>query len=110
MGGQANDTLLTEEAFRVAETAKNMDLSSSSNNNDVITVSVDYALAPEYPFPTAVIDALSVLEVLSDRHSLHVSGMSAGANLALVAGMEGFRKYGHVVKSIHANSPLVDPA
>lgn len=104
--GQANDMLLLEETIRVVETANNMDLPS-----DVIAISVEYALSPEHPFPTAVLDALSVLDVLSDRQALHIHGISAGANLALVAGMEGFRKFGGgTIKSIQAHSPFVDPA
>jgi acetyl esterase/lipase len=59
-------------------------------------VSVEYSLAPEYPFPAAIIDALSVVEFLLDGNpsrKIHIGGVSAGGYLALVAGFEAFRKY-----------------
>jgi acetyl esterase/lipase len=58
---------------------------------DAVIATVDYRLAPEYPFPTAVEDgADAVLWLISKAHDLAVdlekgiaiSGFSAGANLA----------------------------
>jgi len=57
-----------------------------------ITVSVDYRLAPEHPFPAAVDDCYAVYRWLlefgetigADRSSISVIGDSAGGNLATV--------------------------
>lgn len=58
-----------------------------------IVVSVDYRLAPEYPFPTPLYDAYDALVWVSeniqnfggDAANLTVAGDSAGGNLATVA-------------------------
>jgi acetyl esterase/lipase len=44
------------------------------------------------------------------NRNLHILGISAGANLALVAGMEIYRRYPGRVSSIFAASPMLDPA
>ena len=57
---------------------------------------VEYSLAPEYPFPAAIIEALSAVEFLLDGNpsrKIHIGGVSAGGHLALIAGYEAFRKY-----------------
>jgi acetyl esterase/lipase len=59
-------------------------------NVDCVVVSVDYRLAPEHPFPTAVDDSVDALLYLSsnaddlglDTSRIALSGFSAGANLA----------------------------
>ncbi|MBE3044398.1 alpha/beta hydrolase [Candidatus Bathyarchaeota archaeon] len=56
-----------------------------------VFVSVDYRLAPEYPFPTAVDDGadallyliLNAAELHIDPHRIATSGFSAGGNLAI---------------------------
>mmetsp|Transcript_12047 Transcript_12047/g.30530 ORF Transcript_12047/g.30530 Transcript_12047/m.30530 type:complete len:424 (+) Transcript_12047:381-1652(+) len=106
--GQADDMLCVEDTIRVVQTACNY--TSTTNSKDVITVSVDYALAPEDPFPRAVMEALSVVDFFKDRTALHLSGNSAGANLSLVAGLEGFRRLGSKIVSIHAHCPFLDPS
>ncbi len=58
-----------------------------------IFVSVDYRLAPEYPFPTAVEDGADALlyivknavELRVDPHRLATSGFSSGGNIAITA-------------------------
>jgi putative ergosteryl-3beta-O-L-aspartate hydrolase len=60
---------------------------------DALFISVDYRLAPEFPFPTAVEDAADALLYLIrnseewrvDPNRLATSGFSAGGNLALTA-------------------------
>ncbi len=48
--------------------------------------SIDYALAPEAPFPAGLLDCIAAVELAADEHPgarLIVAGDSAGANLAL---------------------------
>ena len=53
----------------------------------VSTFSVDYRLAPRYPFPCAVIDAISaymyLLELGIEAKRIVISGISAGGGLAI---------------------------
>lgn len=61
---------------------------------DAVLVSVDYRLAPEHPFPAAVVDSYAALvwahdhadEIGGDPSRLVVAGDSAGGNLAAVLG------------------------
>ena len=63
---------------------------------DAVVVSVDYRLAPEYPFPVAVDDGVRTLNYLSknaeelglDISRVATSGFSAGANLAFTVPMK----------------------
>ncbi|KAI1086373.1 alpha/beta-hydrolase [Rostrohypoxylon terebratum] len=58
-----------------------------------VFVSVDYRLAPEYPFPTAVDDGADALlyiinnamDLRLDQNRIATSGFSAGGNIALTA-------------------------
>src|SRR5579871_1297378 len=53
-------------------------------------ISVNYALAPEHPYPTAVVQTAAVLSALAaeegrDERTLFLAGDSAGANIAAMA-------------------------
>ena len=60
---------------------------------NAVFISVDYRLAPEFPFPTAVEDGADALlyvirnaaDLHVDPHRIAISGFSAGGNLALTA-------------------------
>ena len=83
----------------------------------LILASVGYSLAPKYKFPTQPAEALTVLSYLLEQSStnsaqrrIHIWGISAGANLAAVAGLELLRRFPHRLGSLAAWIPMVDPA
>lgn len=102
---------------------KSMALDASPNSN-VVIASVEYALAPEYPFPTACLESLQVaahfIEQLFPNNPIHVGGVSAGGYLAVVVAQECYRRYGKdknvrrnngtVIESCAAMIPMLDPA
>ena len=58
-------------------------------NTNSLVISVDYRLAPEYPFPNGLIDCYNVTKYLSSKDSfidneIIIMGDSAGANIASV--------------------------
>ena len=63
----------------------------------IIHICPNYGLAPENPFPSSVIDALSAIDFLIENVPkdvpIHVSGISAGGNLAAVIALEAHRKF-----------------
>jgi acetyl esterase/lipase len=62
-----------------------------TEHSDAIVVSVDYRMAPEHPFPTAVEDGVDAMlyltrhasELSIDTTKISTSGFSAGGNLAI---------------------------
>jgi epsilon-lactone hydrolase len=58
---------------------------ASANRLGITTVSVDYRMPPDHPFPAAPEDAVAVYRALLERHDprkIIVGGSSAGGNLA----------------------------
>ena len=62
----------------------------------LVTIKVDYALAPEHVFPVGIIECLSVIDFLltsNPDRKIHLSGPSAGGGIALVTGLEANRRF-----------------
>jgi acetyl esterase/lipase len=104
--GGMHDSLSIGEAAKLVQMAE--------QNNDLITISVDYGLSPENPFPIAVMDGLSVIDYLlsgtNNTRKVHITGISAGSSLALITGLESFRKYPGRILSIQSQCPFLNPA
>lgn len=81
---------------------------------DVTVVSVDYRLAPTFPYPAALEDVLTVLTWAARQPDLHqpellaVGGDSAGATLAASAAL-AFRDQGGVLGAQVLAYPPLDP-
>jgi acetyl esterase len=81
-----------------------------------IVVSVDYRLAPEYPFPAAPNDVYTALQWLGrhaatiggDGNRLAVGGESAGGNLSAVVALMARDKGGPAIKHQTLLYPAVD--
>lgn len=68
----------------------------SQSVKKLVMMSINYRLSPEHPFPSQIIDGLSVIASTVDhspKAKFHISGVSAGANLAIVACFECVRYY-----------------
>jgi len=104
MSGGNHDAKAIEEIVTLVQIAE--------QNNELITISIDYGLSPENIFPTAIIEGLSVIEYLlsNNTRKLHITGLSAGANLSLVTGIESHRRYPGRILSIQSQSPFLNPA
>ena len=72
---------------------------------------LDYRLAPEFPFPAALEDAVGAWEwltaVLPGRRRVAVSGDSAGGNLAIGVALEAARR-GNAASGLCLFSPWLD--
>lgn len=81
-------------------------------SDDILLITADYSLAPERPFPSGIIDCLSVVEHLIDffpSHPIHIAGESAGANLTAVVALECARRYPGRISSAFINQPMFNP-
>jgi acetyl esterase len=83
--------------------------------NRQTVISVDYALAPEHPFPTAINEVMDVARIVKenaadfgvDAHLIAIGGDSAGANLAAAACI-GLRGTDHAPMAQLLVYPAVD--
>ncbi|KAG7348026.1 alpha/beta fold family hydrolase [Nitzschia inconspicua] len=111
MGTPHRDTFLNATAELVSNFLE--ENANVADPPDIVTISVDYGLAPELPFPAGIIDALSVVEFLmkdNPNRRLHLMGESAGANLSVVAALESFRRYPGQIRSVQSQCPMLNPA
>lgn len=82
----------------------------------VAMIAVDYALAPEHPFPNALEQAYAVLDQLAtageehgiDPTRLAITGASAGANLAAAVCLANRDRAGHPVRLQLLEVPALD--
>ncbi len=87
-----------------------------SKRSSCIVVSVDYRLAPEFPYPAAVNDAYTALKWIhknagsfgGDAERIAVAGDSAGGNLAAVISMMSRDRKGPEIKYQILLSPALD--
>ncbi|KAK0812861.1 hypothetical protein LTR75_004808 [Friedmanniomyces endolithicus] len=92
---------------------------------NAVVISVDYRLAPEFPFPTAVEDGADAVlwvyehhdELGIDREKIALSGFSSGANMAFTVPLRlydehiGFRREEEASKvdaDLHGSTSIVD--
>jgi len=87
-----------------------------AHTSHVVVISVDYSLAPEYPFPNGLEDCLSVYRWVRDRGQKELSidptrvavgGDSSGGNLALALALKT-RKEGRMPEGVLALCPSTD--
>lgn len=79
-------------------------------------ISVDYCLAPEFPFPSAIEEAYSVIKTVVeqaaeyniDQEKIAVAGNSAGANLAIALGILSAERQQFSIKALSAIYPPLD--
>ncbi len=89
-----------EEASSSSSTKKKSTRAKCQNSKKLVLLSVNYRFAPEHPFPSQIVDALSVMSSVVEHlpaAKLHLLGMSAGASLALIACFESIRYYGNKI-------------
>ena len=81
-----------------------------------VVVSVDYRLAPEFPFPTAVEDGADAIlwlaehsrEFQLDVHRIAVSGFSSGANMAFTVPLRLQEEMLHETSTNESGNTFVD--
>ena len=101
---------LTVGTARMEECVDLLHQMDTEQLKNVIYVTIDYSLAPEFSFPTAVLEIHSVLTMLLERFTaISLVGISAGGLLALSVGWQMLRENKRL-RSIMALCPMVDPA
>lgn len=87
-----------------------------ANEANCAVFSVDYGLAPEYPFPSALEEAYSVIKTVIeqaaeyniDRKRIAVAGNSAGANLAIALCIISADRQEFSIQALSAIYPPLD--
>lgn len=88
-----------------------------AQGSGAVVVAVDYALAPEHPFPRPLEDVLDVIEWVRNTsaslplnlQSIALAGDSAGGQLALAAALNELRA-GRPVHHVGVLYPMIDPS
>lgn len=78
-------------------------------------LSVEYSLAPEYPFPTAMNECTAVVEYVNNnlsefnaKNEILIMGDSAGGNLAITTTMNLIEQEKEIISQILAVYPVID--
>ena len=88
-----------------------------AQSSGAVVVAVDYALAPEHPFPRPLEDVLDVIEWVRTTsaslplslQSIALAGDSAGGQLALAAALNDLRA-GRPIHHVGVLYPMIDPS
>jgi acetyl esterase/lipase len=78
-----------------------------------IFASVDYSLAPDFPFPSAHTDAVTAVAYFLDsfpNRIIHIAGISAGATLAAISTAHCISRYPDRIASTLSACPMLKPA
>ena len=100
------------EAVDVLETYSKMNTEEGAAVQPLVTISVDWSNAPEYPFPNGLVESMSAVDYLlacTPGRKIHLAGRSAGAGMALPIAMEGSKKYPGQIGSAQVHAPCIDP-
>lgn len=89
-----------------------------ANDASCTVISVDYGLAPEFPFPSALEESYSVIKAVIeqaaeyniDQKKIAVAGNSAGANLAIALCILSAERQEFSIKALSAIYPPLDSA
>ena len=87
---RSSSSSMAEDGSSAASTPTTISADGWRQATESRVVSVDYGLAPEHPYPTAVVQTAAVIAAVlgeneGDRRSVFVAGDSAGANIAAMA-------------------------
>jgi len=110
ISGVATDPIGTTKYAK--EFAKEQSKIVGQSEVQILVVSIEYRLSPEYPFPAGIIDCLSAMKFVletSCSKSINIGGISAGGNMAAVVALECHRRYPGKVKSALIHSPMLSP-
>ncbi|KAL3904309.1 MAG: hypothetical protein SGILL_010117 [Bacillariaceae sp.] len=109
LGGAHKTELLNTTADLVSTHAEE----NGTTPPNLVTISIEYGLAPELQFPVAIMDSLSVVDYLlasTNDRKIHVSGESAGGNISCIVAMEAYRKFPGRILSLEAQCPMISPS
>jgi acetyl esterase/lipase len=83
-------------------------IADMSERTGMATLVVDYAMAPRYPFPRAIVDVTDVMMTLNEDHDRYLLGDSSGAAMAAAAVFKLKEAGGIIPKKLVLMSPWMD--